>query len=338
MKTGIKVGAFLCLAILGSGHSLNAQVTVVPRTVTSSQFTVTWSGDPDAEAITSIQWTGLAGQNLTAASAVGSCNEGDVEFFGNAWGPPDPESGGFVLVGGGTTNPSWTGRTIGRHRASVTIHSLSTGCPPSSIGIPVRTRYRFADRPAGQQDTFQVERTFDFATTPFAHNVRPYIPRLNLNLRTGDGFTEVIYPIAPGSLTTVSVFGCPFGCTGPVVPTGSNANPLVQPLDPKQDWFVIHDPASGDGIFVERHRPRGDDDDEQAPSVQLWIDFDGASNSNASSFLLLSPVGGFRNRLTETQSFCFFVNPAWNASAGTMPPECRTFQHEGDDDDDRNDD
>jgi hypothetical protein len=337
MKTGIKFAAFLWLAILGFDLSLDAQVTVVPWTVTTSQFTVTWAGDPDAEAITSIEWTGLAGQNLTAASAVGACNAGDVEFFGNSFGPPDPESGGFVLVGGGTTNPSWTGRRIGHHRASVTIHSQSTSCPPSSAGVPVRTRYSFADRPEGQQNRFQVERSFDFASTPFAHNLRPYISRLNLNLAAGVGFTEVIYPIGPRSLTTVSVFGCPFGCTGPVVPAGSNANPLAQPLDPKQNWLVIHDPASGAGIVVQRHHS-DDDDDDQGPAAQLWVDFDGASNTNASSFLLMSPVGGFRNRLTETESFCFFVNQAWNAAAGTMPPECRTRQHDRDDDDDRNDD
>jgi hypothetical protein len=331
VKNCIRLLVLSGLTTLALSFSLVAQVAVVPRTVTTNSFAVTWSPDPDAEAITSIEWAGLGNQNLTNSFAVGSCNGGDVEYFGNSWAPPDPQIGGFVLVGGGTTGQSWTGRTLGNDAARVAVHSDSTGCPPSSASVPVKTTYRFLDEPREDSNTFEVQRSFDFAATPFAHNFRPYIPRFTLNLGTGGGFTELIYPVADGTLTTVSVFNCPVGCTGPIVPAGSNASPLSQPLDPRKNWFVIHNPANGAGVLVSRHRSFNQDGGRTA--VQLWVDFDGGSNSNASSFLLLSPNGGFRSRLTEAESLCFFINPAWTAASRTLPPGCRSQGLEDRDDD-----
>lgn len=337
MPAWMQRATLLCLATCGLAVSLVAQVTVTPRTVTTNQFNITWSADPDAEAITSIEWSGLPGENLTQSFAVGSCNGGDVEFFGNSWGPPDPQTGGFVLVGSGTTNPSWTGKAFADDLAArVTIHSQSTGCPPSSAGVPVTTRYGFSDRD-GSGNTFQVQRSFDFEVVPFAHNFRPYVPRFDANLPNGGGFTEVIYPIPGGTLTTVNVFACDFGCTGPVVPPGSNASPLAQPLDPRRSWFVIHDPTTGAGIVVRRHHAFAEDhdDDDGGPiAVQLWIDHDGGSASNATSFLLMNQAAGFQQRLTEVESLCFFMNPAWRAASNTLPPECKSRRSGENDEDD----
>ncbi len=315
--------------------SLIAQVTVVPRTVITDRFTITWSSDAETEAITSLEWAGLQNQNLTnsffPAPCIGAENVQD-EYFGNSWAPPDPQSGGFVLVGGGTTGQSWVGKTVGRFAAKVTVHSDSTGCPPSSADVPVKTQYRFLDSPKSKErsNTFQVRRSFSFETTAFAHNFRPYIPRFALNLETG-GFTEVIYPTANGALTTVNVLDCPLGCTGPIVPAGSNASPLTEPLDTKRDWFVIHDPVNGTGIVVSR--ARSFDEDENPIAAQLWVDNDQGSNTNSSSFLLLSPSGGFRDRVTEEESLCFFVSITWSAASQTLPPGCQNqHKHDGNED------
>ncbi len=332
MKEFFRHLAFQWLMAFGLSLSLVAQVTVLPRTVITDRFTITWSSDANTEAITSLEWAGLQNQNLTnsffPALCIGAENVQD-EYFGNSWAPPDPQSGGFVLVGGGTTEQSWLGKTLGRFAAKVTVHSDSTGCPPSSAGVPVKTQYRFLDSPKSEEgsDVFLVRRSFDFETTAFAHNFRPYIPRLALNL----GFTEVIYPTANGGLTTVNVLDCPLGCTGPIVPEGSNASPLGESLDPKRNWFVIHDPVNGTGLVVSRARSSGENDKPIA--AQLWVDNDAGSNTNASSFLLLSPSGGFRDRVTEKESLCFFVNITWSAATQTLPPGCQNqHKHDGNED------
>ncbi|MGA2738679.1 MAG: hypothetical protein ABSG65_14680 [Bryobacteraceae bacterium] len=58
--------------------------------------------------IASLIWMG--GSNLTNTYEMDTCGHagpdgGNVQYFGNAWAPPDPQSGGLVLVGGGTITP-----------------------------------------------------------------------------------------------------------------------------------------------------------------------------------------------------------------------------------------
>ena len=71
------------------------------RTVTTSSFSITWNTGVDTEAITTLDWMG--GSNLTNSNDLNTCGDSnnDVEYFGNSEAPPDPQSGGLVLVGGG---------------------------------------------------------------------------------------------------------------------------------------------------------------------------------------------------------------------------------------------
>jgi hypothetical protein len=169
--------AFLT-ALASSGR---AQINSNNRTVTTSDFVVTWNTGTDTEAITSLTW--MAGSNLTNTQGLGTCFPsfpGSVEYFGNSYAPPDPWAGGLVLVGGGTTTPAgttaWSGQVLSSGADQVTINSSSTGCPPSSAGINVQTTYTFSNPNAPGTNSFAVQRSFDFTTTTFAHDFRPYMP------------------------------------------------------------------------------------------------------------------------------------------------------------------
>src|SRR5881397_3664267 len=128
------------LAAVAAGSA--ATIDPTERSVLTPRFFVDWSGSSsnagDPEEIDVLGWK--QGPNLTGTFA-GPCAGGDVEYFGNSWAPPDPQSGGLVLVGAGS---SGTWRRGGRR---VVIRSNATGCP-ASAGVPVKTRYRFADRGA----------------------------------------------------------------------------------------------------------------------------------------------------------------------------------------------
>jgi hypothetical protein len=289
------------------------------RTVTTNNFLVAWSTGTDTEAIISINWRG--GQNLTSTEAVGNCNPfapGAVEYFGDTYAPPDPQSGGFVLVGGGTTTPpgttAWSGQILSSGTAEVTINSSSTGCPPSSAGINVKTTYNFFNPDDPNTNWFGVQRAFDFTPTTFAHDFRPYMPRLSLS----EGFTQVLYPTTSGSLATLSVYNCPIGCTGPIGAPG--AAPLNPPWDATQGWFAIHNPGDLQGVVVKRDP--SNDPQGNAIAAQLWVDNDGGSDTNASSFLLMSPTGGFTAGLvTEVERLCFYDSTIWTPSL-TPPAAC----------------
>ena len=56
-------------------------------------------------------------------------------------------------------------------------------------------------------------------------------------------------------------------------------------------------------------------------AASLWVDWDGASNTNSSSVLLKKPVGGFTGEVVETQTFCFYDSSTWTPSL-TLPPGC----------------
>ncbi len=290
----------------------SATVNISMTSVTTSTFRIVWNSGADVEAINEFYWMG--GPNLTLASAIGSCNNGDVEYFGNAWAPPDPNSGGAVLVGGGTTGGRrmWT-YGQGNNSGSVLIASTSTACPPSSAGVAVTTTYSFDDTVANKNQ-FVMQRQFSFGKKPFNHSFRPYIPRFSLGL----GFTDVLYPAIGGVLAGMDSRNCPTGCTGPFPAPG--AAPLDAQWDSSQQWYAIHNPATGQGVVVMRQRAVGADG-SLVPS-QLWIDFDGGSNTNSSSFLLMSPVGGFLGDVTEKETFCFYDQNSWTPSL-TPPAGCQ---------------
>ena len=277
------------------------------RSVTTTNFDVHWSLGPDVEAITEIYWKGglnLTGSlNLTSSFNVGYSTDCAAEYFGNSWAPPD---GGPALVGGGTTG-GWNGTTLTATTAHVGLGSWSSGCP-TSTNISVKTAYDFFDAGWSNPNRFTVARQFLFQGGGFNQDFRPYIPRLDYNL----GFTEVLYPTQMNTLAAQNISGCPTGCTGP------HPEPYALPLSPlwdaTQGWFAMHNPATGQGVVIRRK--------STSPiEAQLWVDQDFGSHSNASSFLLRSPSGGFQGLLTETETFCFYDSSLWTPSL-TPPPGC----------------
>jgi len=299
----------------------SSQVVIDPtnRIVTTDSFSVTWSTTNDTEAITSFIWNG--GSNLTSDQGIGTCFPpfpGSVEYFGNSYAPPDPWAGGLVLVGGGTTTPpgttAWSGQVLPNGTAQVIINSASTGCPPSSAGINVQTTYNFFNPDDPNTYWFGVQRSFDFTNTTFAYDFRPYMARLSLD----EGFTEALYPDTSGALATVNVFDCGLGCTGPVVIP--DATLLTPPWDSTQGWFAMHNPTTLQGVVVSR---TPSNDPQGNPIVtQLWVDNDGGSGTNVTSFLLMYPGAGFTGGMvTEVETLCFYDSSTWTPSM-TPPAAC----------------
>ncbi len=71
-------------------------------------------------------------------------------------------------------------------------------------------------------------------------------------------------------------------------------------------WYAIHNPATGSGLIVRRGGG--------GPAADLWVDQDTASDSNASSVLLLAPQGAE-----------IFVAQRGNGAFGpslSLPPGC----------------
>jgi len=310
----------MAMAIPFASISVAQTIDAATRTVTTANFQVTWNSGVDTEAITSLIWMG--GPNLTATYLLDTCSQGDnVEYFGNAWAPPDPQAGGIVLVGGGTSTPpgtvAWSGTVLGIGTDQVTINSSSTNCSPQSAGINVQTTYRFFNPHNSGANWFQVQRVFDFSATTFAHDLRPYIPRLNI----APGYTEVLYPATGGTLAVTSATACSEGCTGPHSAPGASS--LSPTWASSQGWFAIHNPTTLQGVVVRRVQsadPQGD-----PIASQLWVDYDGPVGSyetNASSFLLLSPAAGFTGGLlTEVETLCFYNSTLWTPSL-IPPPGC----------------
>ncbi len=321
LSTPLLFLAVLTLLTVFAGAVLAQTINPTTRTVTTTNFSVTWSTSNDTEAITNINWMG--GQNLTNNQGIGTCwpeAPGSVEYFGNSYAPPDPWAGGLVLVGGGTTTPAgttaWTGQILSSGTVQVTINSSSTGCPPSSAGINVQTTYSFLNPENSSTNSFGVQRAFDFTTTTFAHDFRPYMARLSLYA----GFTEVLYPDTSGALATLNVYDCGYGCTGPIVIPDAT---LLSPLwDSTQGWFAIHNPTTLQGVVIARTPST---DPQGNPIVaQLWVDNDEDSDTgtNVSSFLLMSPTAGFTGgTVTEIETLCFYDSTIWTPSL-TPPAPC----------------
>jgi hypothetical protein len=207
-------------------------------------------------------------------------------------------------VGLGTITPpeeiAWA-PAFGRH--GVGIHSQATDCFPPFVAaqVPVRTRYRFFDH-GPRANVIRLDREFNLEDQPLSSAFRPYIPRLSQSF--GLGFDEVKYPTTGGVLATVSVDLCPFGCT-------------QSDWEPTQGWFAIHSPTTGQGVIVKR-APNG-------IMPQLRIDGDGASSTNASSFLLLPPTEGFTVEVAERMVLCFYDSTIWTTAdqqALKLPAGC----------------
>jgi hypothetical protein len=262
-----------------------AIIDPINRTVTTGNFFVDWSETP--EEIVNIQWMGSP--NLTN-SAVNVCG-GDLEYFGNSWVSENEGTPSFFfgsLVGWGTTG-TWNTPTDKK----VNINSISSGCF-GSANIPITTRYQFYDS-GNAANRIKVQRQFEFGATPYAHDVRPYIPRLYPQT----DFTQVLHPDSSGTtLVTETTEGCDFGC----VITDWNGS-----------WFAIHNPATGLGIIVRR--------ESSSIPAALWVDKDNTSFTNSSSMLLLQPSGGFTGSVSETEFLCFYNSSLWTPST-VLPSGC----------------
>jgi len=280
----------MVVALIATTAAWAAAIDPLNRTVTTPKLFLDWS-ETNPEEILDVQYMGSA--NLTNVAANENCPAGgDLEFFGNAWVSENEGTPDFVfvsLVGWGSTG-TWDKHN--KHK--VYVHSESSGCP-GSAEVPVFTKYKFFDR--GQTaNRFRMQRRFDFGSTAFAHDVRPYIPRLY----PMDGYTQVIHPDALGTtLLTEDSTVCDFGC---------------EVTDWNGLWFAIHNPTTGDGLIVRRGG------DEPA-SASLWVDQDTASFTNASSVLLKQPEGGFTGFVNEVEFMCFYNSARWTPSL-ELPPAC----------------
>jgi hypothetical protein len=278
----------LALGVLAACvFSASAAATVDPgqQTVTAGAFQVHWS-QSDPEEIVSLSWNGSP--NLTNSWTQPFCPQGgDLEFFGNSWDAFNDVT--FrALVGWGSTG-TWDTRD----QNGVAIASATSGCFGTS-GVPVHTSYQFfANGP--EANRILVQRRISFGTTPFAYDLRAYIPRLYPR----DQYSLVIHPNADGTALVTEIGNdCEFGCEV----TKWNGT-----------WLAVHDPVSGRGMIV-RHA--------FSPNpVALWVDMDGGSQTTASGVVLLQPPGGFTGTVVESESLCFYDNSIWTPSL-TLPAGC----------------
>jgi hypothetical protein len=275
-------------ALLLTATPMTSAATIDPqtRTVTSGPFVIRWNQD-NPEAIAYLSWNGSA--SLTNPWVHPNCPDGGPhEFFGNSWGMSADSSFTSSPVGWGSTGLWSTHGTTG-----VDVDAAASDCPGAD-GIEVDTSYGFfgATPSTGR---IQVERRFFFGDTPFASDLRPYIPRLY----PLDAFTEVRFPNAAGTaLVTRHGSDCGLGC---------------RIIDWNGTWFAIHDPGSGRGLVV-RHEP-------STHPVALWIDEDGGSYTNATSVALLQTGSGFTGTIVDRQIICFYDSTIWTPSLA-LPAGC----------------
>lgn len=284
--TGIVVTAALFLV---AGTAIAATIDPTARTVTTAKLFADWS-QTNPEEIVDLQWAGSP--NLTNTAAKPACSS-DLEYFGDSWVTQDEGTPDFVfksLVGWGTTG-TWS---AGPHN-SVQIDSISSGCL-GSANIPVETNYRFYDS-GPVANRIWMQRRFHFGSTPFAYDLRPYIPRLY----TRSDYNQVLHPDAGGTslLTEDSTPpNCDFGC---------------RVNDWNGTWFAVHNPTTGKGLIV-KHAP-------SSYGVALWVDQDSASDTTSSGVMLLQPGGGFTGTVVEVESMCFYDSSIWSPSL-SLPPGC----------------
>ncbi len=276
---------FGMLAITGGPVLGAAGIDASTRTATIGPFVVRWSLT-NPEAITYLSWNGST--NVTSSWVHPNCPTAGVhEFFGNSWGGGNDVQ--FLSpVGWGST-----GEWAAHGSSGVDIASAASGCYGTS-GIRVATGYSFFGATAAT-GRIQVERQFSFGSTPFAFDLRPYIPRLF----PLDRYTEVLFPNAAGSaLLTRHGSDCGLGCK-------------VHDWD--GTWYAINDPQSGRGMIV-RHEP-------SSYPAAMWLDEDGGSFTSSSSVVLLQTGAGFTGTVIDRQVLCFYDPTIWVPSL-TLPAGC----------------
>ncbi len=307
MKTTPRyIGSFLVALLAIAPLSSAVSIDETSRTVHSTNLLITWSG-ADQEAIVGVRWDagGVPGPapNLTSSSDVGRCSGSLApEYWGNSWEAGAPQAGEEVLVGVGTTTPTgdvpWAA-AFGQHGAEVSSQSSDCNVNLNAAEVPVRTRYRFYDH-GPRRNVIRLDRTFSFEDGPFNETIRPYMPRVSL----AQGFLQVLYPSTADTLASLSVFECPVGCT-------------VSNWDPSRGWYAIENPATGQGLILQRA--------ENGHSARLWVDWDGASFTNATSFQLVAPQEGFAGEVIEREVICFYDSTIWSADrrqALALPAGC----------------
>jgi len=254
------------------------------RLVDTEAFSIVWSAN-DPEEIDSLVWRGISMTNTGTVSGLPpGCHF--AEYFGNSWTVAHYP---FMVVG--DSIGTWD-----RSGGNVRIASTSAGCD-GSTGIPVITTYKFFDHGLFA-NTFKVERTMFFGSTPADYDLRPYIPRLFPR----DTYNQVLHPDSGGTtLVTDSVSPCEFGC---------------DITDWNGTWFAANDPGTGRGVILLR---------ESTSPADLWIDMDAASNTAASSAALNRPSGGFIGTVVEDEVLCFYDSTTWpstDRSSLALPPGC----------------
>jgi hypothetical protein len=261
-----------------------SEVRPSPRSVMAGNFSIAWS-QTNPEEVIYLSWNGSG--NLTNTWQHEYCS-GDLEFFGNSW-VSENEGGEYPffasLVGWGTTG-DWS-----QFDLEFNIDSISSGCP-GSADIPINTTYQFFD--GDLANLIEVQRTFVFGLDYYLHDLRPFIPRLYPLY----GYTEVIHPNFDGT-ELITDGTCGYGC-------------ILYNWD--GSWFAIHNPYTDMGMIVQR--------DSSDYSVAIWADDDGGSETNASSFLLLHPEGGFTGTITETEYLYFYDSSLWIPDL-ILPPGCQ---------------
>jgi hypothetical protein len=271
----------------GDASELRPAYTI-DRAATAGNFYVEWS-TTNPEEIVDLRWNNSVNLTNTFAYSDSACPQ-NLEYFGNSWVSENEGTDSFFfasLVGSGMTG-TWKEQTSKK----IKISSISSGCP-GSADVPINTNYRFF-KDERRANLMVVERMFNFGSSAYPHDIRPFIPRLY----PSDGFTQVLHPDASGT-TLVAEGTCDFGCAA---------------ASWDGSWFAIHNPATGMGMIVQR-KP-------SAYAAALWLDDDDASFTNSSSILLLQPAGGFTGTVTETEYLCFYDSNIWTPSL-TLPEGCR---------------
>jgi hypothetical protein len=225
----------------------------------------------DAEAITTLQW--MRGPNLTSSNDVDSCGNStnDVEYFGDSGAPPDPQSGGLVLVGGGAVTPPGTSPWRGPFALPENLELQGTPAPPTVL----RRLSESMCKPFTASSMKPTPTATGSPSSAFSILMVLFFPLISGPTFRASASREAIprccNPAPAGTLATMNVYDCPSGCTGPQsAPGAASLNPLWDPL---QGWYAVHNPTALEGVVVRRVASL---DPQGHPTVpQLWIDNDG---------------------------------------------------------------
>ncbi|MEO8906110.1 MAG: hypothetical protein ABI627_31700 [Polyangiaceae bacterium] len=266
---------------------------------TGSRITIAFDTAGNAEHVTNLQWLNNASAetpNLVAQGGPSHCTD-PQEFFGQSYGAPEGTLPAPV-VGGGLSTLAVCG-------LDNTITSAGASCDPGGPQIPVTTQYHFYSD-AARASEMRITRTitFDSSTTVYANTVglRPFVPRVPLAT-----LPTVIYPNQAGTaITTTPATNCGGDCFTATDATWNGK------------WFADIDPTSGLALIVLR-------DPAMTAPVQLTINYDGYSNSNLASFVLVQPADGWTAPVTETEYVCFADLTSWPQTArdaATLPAGC----------------